>query len=169
MITLDRNSLTNLLKANESEFVNFPVINSYCSDSKHPESQVNFSTLIAEIDSNPEIREKIEQCARSPFQIETDNYDILNGLELVDVIRSNKVTISTGEETWISNLERVRDALNKGACCSTRAALRREAQSCYEDLVNQCNSSWIFVKNIKQSVGASELTLHYSDGRVKKV
>tara|TARA_R100000008_G_scaffold58206_1_gene36124 strand:+ start:2774 stop:3283 length:510 start_codon:yes stop_codon:yes gene_type:complete len=169
MITLTRKTLTNLLNANKQIFINFPLVEAYCAVQTLPESQVHFSQLVSEATSNPEFRGKIEECLGSSFELDNEVYEIMNGVELVYIIRNNNITISEGEESWISNLERIRDTLQGGACCSTRAALNQEGRHCYEDLVNQCDSDWIFVKNIKSSVGASKIIFHYHDDRFKTV
>jgi hypothetical protein len=171
MINLDREALTNLLVANRHSFSEFPVVESFCvSLDSLPESRgEDYSILVKEIRSTPKLKLAIEECVRAPFEIDSSNYDIANGAELYALIRNHSIVISEGEETWIGNLERVYSSLQGGACCSTRAALMSEATECYRDLINQCDSSWIFIKNIKNFVDAKTLSFRAPDGTSKTV
>jgi hypothetical protein len=171
MINLDREALTNLLAANRNSFSEFPVVESFCSSLDVPTESLgeHYSILVKEISSMPKLKRAIEECVRAPFEIDSSNYDIANGAELYALIRKHSIVISEGEETWIGNLEKIHSSLQGGACCSARAALSAEADACYLDLITQCDSSWIFVKNIKNFVNAETLTFRIQDGTSKMV
>tara|TARA_B100000424_G_C22901826_1_gene479615 strand:+ start:466 stop:975 length:510 start_codon:yes stop_codon:yes gene_type:complete len=169
MISLDRQTLTNVLNANKNSFESFDSSKNYCSSLNQPESCYLFVKLLKSIESEPLFKQKIEETLKSPFKIDYQTVEIKNGLELVDIIRRFKLEISEGEETWIKNLERVRDTLKNGACCATRAALNEEGRFCYEDLVNQCDSNWVFVKELKSCLEASSIIFHYSNDTQKQV
>ena len=163
MISLDREALTNLLVANRNSFSEFPVVESFCLSLDLPTELrgEHYSILVKEISSMPKLKRAIEECVRAPF--------IANGAELYALIRNHSIVISEGEETWIGNLEKIHSSLQGGACCSARAALSAEADACYLDLITQCDSSWIFVKNIKNFVNAETLSFRIQDGTSKTV
>jgi|TARA_R110000824_G_scaffold1118_1_gene6074 hypothetical protein len=171
MINLSREALTNILIANRDSFSEFPIVESFCVTHESANSAIggHYAILVKEINSVPKLKRAIEECVRAPFEIDTSNYEIFSGIELCTLIRNNPIIISEGEETWISNIERVHDSLKKGACCSTKAALTREADACYTDLVSQCDSSWIFIKNIKDFVNAESLSFHLQGATSKTV
>ena len=170
MITLDRESLTNLLIANREDFSEFPIVEAFCV-APNPSAQDSrgklYALLVAEISSESKLKRAIEQCVGAPFQIDASTYEIFNGAELCALIRDNSITISEGEETWIGNLERIQQSLKEGACCSARSSLTHETHACYADLVNQCDSSWIFVRNIKDFVSAESLSFTHEGATSK--
>lgn len=158
--------------ANRENFSDFPPVESFCAAQKtstQDSKGEHYYLLVKEIHSVPKLKRAIEELVRAPFEIDTSNYEIFNGAELYVLIRNNSIAISEGEETWIGNLERVHRSLKEGACCSTRAALASEANACYKDLITQCDSSWIFVKNIKDFVNAESLSFHLEGGNSKIV
>ncbi len=172
MILLNRNKLTQLLVANRENFSEFPSVESFCAaldtPNQGPKGE-HYALLVKEVNSAPKLKRAIEECVQAPFEIDTSNYEIFNGAELYVLIRNNSITISEGEETWIGNLERIDQSLKEGACCSARASLAHEANACYADLVSQCDSSWIFIKNIKDFVNAESLSFHLEGGNSKIV
>lgn len=168
MIKLDREQLTKLLVDNIELFHKFPVVENYCNIRELPIGAEGFVRLVSEIENSQELHDLISKSISTNFEIDKENFDILNGFQLASLIRSNNIEISEGEETWIKNLERIEEAL-KSSCCSTRHMLMTEANACYADLINQSSSDWIFVKNLKQSLSVSSITFRLPDNSNKKV
>jgi hypothetical protein len=168
MIKLDREKLTNLLVENIELFSDFPAVTNYCNIRELPIGAEGFVRLVSEIENSKELHDLIAKTISSDFEIDKENFDILNGFQLASLVRSNNIEISEGEETWIKNLERIEEAL-KSSCCSTRHALMTEASACYADLINQSSSEWIFVKNLKQFLSVNSITFRLPDNTNKQV
>ena len=168
MITLDREKLTNILVENISMFSSFPVVENYCNIRELPIGAEGFIRLKSEIEASDELHGLISKCISSNFIIDNGNFEILNGCQLAQLIRSKSIEISDGEETWIKNLENIETAL-KSACCSTRNSLMYEANACYSDLISQCGPDWIFVKNLKKYLNVPIITFKLPDNKEKQV
>jgi len=86
----------------------------------------------------------------------------------VALIRKHKIPLSSGERTWVHNIEEsLRNS--KTACCSNKANLLREARVCYLDLVTKCSSKWLFVLKIKETLKIDTITFKTDNEVIKKV
>ena len=168
MITLKKHNLEKLLKANIQMFSDFPSVMDYLKDKESPEGPEKFRDLVREIESSKELYDLIARCVSSDFRIEDEGLEISTPFQLSNLIRSKSVQISDGEETWISTIEKLEESM-KSSCCSTRAAITDEAYACYEDLIRQCDETWIFVKNIKAATNVSKIVFLAKDRTQKQV
>jgi hypothetical protein len=169
MIKLNKDHLTSIVSENLALFSNFPVVGNYC-DTKHlPQSSEAYLKLIQQIQENEGLKNIIKQCLQCDFEIDTSVYEISTGFELASLIKNNSIEISEGEDTWISNLQRIKNALDAGACCSTRRSLANESDSCYTDLINQCDSNWIFIKNLKKFLKVDTIIFKTPNDKEKNV
>tara|TARA_R110000824_G_scaffold88360_16_gene217313 strand:+ start:2748 stop:3248 length:501 start_codon:yes stop_codon:yes gene_type:complete len=166
MIKFNKESITNFFRANVQNFKNFPVVEEFLRNS---DSLSQYLRLRNELDTHPIFRKLfITLLNIKDFEIDDGALEIKHGSQLSQLIKDNSIEISESEETWINNLDRITTAL-KGACCSTRQALSQELNHCYDDLVSQSNSDWIFVKNIKAFAGVKKILFTTSDGQSKEL
>ena len=168
MIVLNKNSLEKLLNANIQMFSGFPSVMDYLKEQHGPQGPEKFRDLVREIKASKEFHDLIVKCVSSDFTIEDEGLEIATPFQLSNLIRSKSVQISDGEETWISTIEKLEQSM-KSSCCSTRAAIAEEAYACYEDLIRQCDETWIFVKNIKAATNVSKIVFLMKDKTQKQV
>ena len=169
MLNLTRDHLTSVIAENLALFSEFPVAVNYCNTKDSHQSSENYLLLVNEIKNNQDLRNILKKCLHSDFEINNKTHEFSSGFELSFFIKNNSIEISEGEDSWISNLERVKLALDGGACCSTRNSLIHEGDACYSDLINQCNSDWIFIKNLKKFLNADTISFRLPDNTVKNV
>jgi len=169
MTKLSREELTSILVNNQSLFSDFPAVENYCNAYSFNGGGVTYIKLIEELDKSNDLYKLVEKCTQHAFEMDKSTYVIFTGFDLESLIRECAIEISDGENTWISNLERVKSALDQGACCSTKNSLLHEADSCYSDLINQCDSNWIFIKNLKKFLNADTISFRLPNNTVKNV
>jgi len=173
MQEFDKDSLKNFLSANASKFKEIAVVMDFVNAPSESDDE-NFSKLVTEIETNPNLYNFISQNVMADFSIkkipdsEGDCYIINNPFTFAHLIRDNSIIISKGEETWVNNILNNEEQV-KSACCGTRRALMENANLCYDDLLNQCDSTWIFVQNIKQFVKKDKINFYNSKGTLKQV
>jgi len=169
VINLNREQLTSMLVNNLALFTDFPVVENYCHTHNSSSGAKAYVGLVREIEGNPELYQLVTQCTHSDFEIDKSNHDFFTGFELATFIKDNSIKISEGESSWIDNLNKIKESLDNGACCSTRKALEMEANFCYSDLISQCDSEWIFIKNIKEFLDVNTITFRLPDNTKKNV
>lgn len=169
MVKLDREQLTSILVNNLALFTGFPVVENYSHTHNSSSGTKSYVNLTKEIENNPKLYQLVTQCIHSDFEIDKSNHDFFTGFELATFIKDNSIKISEGESSWIDNLNKIKESLNNGACCSTKKALEIEANFCYSDLISQCDSEWVFIKNIKQFLGVDTITFRLPDNTKKNV
>jgi NurA-like 5'-3' nuclease len=166
MIKLNKENIISFFNANKMAFENYPVIQNFLTDVN---SWSLFDKLCKEIRSSKELYDKIATLLGAhAFEIDDQIVEIKNGFELARLVKDNSIEISEGEATWIDLLFNLNES-NKSACCSTRSQIFQQAETCYNDLVSQCNSEWIFVKNIKTFCKVSTIVFYKSDRARKEV
>jgi len=150
MIELKKEQIKNLISQNINEFKDFPVAEKFATASN--ESQhLAYKDFSDSLRSNKELYGFISKIIGGEFTLNNEEYSFSSPFELANFIDSNNIEISEGESTWINNILKIQESL-KGACCSTKANLINESKHCYEDLINQCDEDWVFVKNIKKTL-----------------
>ena len=87
---------------------------------------------------------------------------------LVAIVRKHNIPLSEGEASWIDNMEEPLKGATT-ACCSSKAGLLREARVCYLDLVDNCDSNWLFVKHIKKALSIESITFKAENEILKTV
>lgn len=166
MIKLNKERITNFFRANRQNFKNFPVVEEFLRSS---DSLSEYFRLRNEFDTNPIFRKLfITLLNIEDFEIDDEVLEIKNGFQLSSLIKDGSIEVSDGEASWINNLDKIGVAL-QGACCAARQALKGEADHCYDDLVSQSNSDWIFVKNIKAFAGVEKILFITSNGQRKEL
>lgn len=150
MIELKKEQIKNLISQNVNEFKDFPVVEKLVTSPNESE-HLAYKDFLDSVDSDKELYGFISKIIGGEFTLSNEDHSFSNSFELANFIDSNNIETSEGESTWINNILKIQESL-KGACCSTRANLINEAAHCYEDLVNQCDEDWVFIKSIKKNL-----------------
>tara|TARA_Y100001937_G_scaffold109591_1_gene154407 strand:+ start:33030 stop:33533 length:504 start_codon:yes stop_codon:yes gene_type:complete len=167
MLELEKHQIKNLISLNVSMFSDFPVAENFANSAKEIES-LAYVKLIEELDNNKELYNLIVSLTGSDFKLQNSPHSFDSPFSLANFINENNIQISEGEKTWINTITTIQESLG-GVCCSAKKQLLKEADLCYEDLVNQCDSEWIFVKNIKEALSTEGLIFLNNGNQIKIV
>tara|TARA_Y100000592_G_C5371336_1_gene268688 strand:- start:210 stop:710 length:501 start_codon:yes stop_codon:yes gene_type:complete len=166
MVKLTKNDVIAFFRNNEKSFENYPVVANFLKDVS---SWNLFNDLCNEVTQSQGLHAQIAALlGTTSFEIENEVLEIKNGFELARLVKNNSIEISEGEATWIDLLYKL-DESNKSACCSTRAQILNQSNDCYNDLINQCSSEWIFVNNIKKFCNVSKIIFYQPHNTKKEV
>ena len=166
MVKLTKNDIVAFFRNNQKSFENYPVVTNFVNDVS---SWNLFNDLCSEIAKSQGLHTEIAALlGRTNFEIENEVLEIKNGFELARLVKNNSIAISDGAATWINLLYNLHES-TKSACCSTRAQILKQSNDCYNDLINQCSSEWIFVNNIKKFCNVSKIIFHQPNNTKKEV